>query len=78
MKTKGSMTEKLRNLKVDRKLKKSFSTLLIAFVMAAVLAIGGLAMIHANIKRFYNESYQNMALQLEIRKDIQLTGKYVL
>lgn len=78
VKTKRSMTEKLRNLKVDRKLKKSFSTLLIAFVMAAVFAIGGLAMIHANIKRFYNESYQNMALQLEIRKDIQLTGKYVL
>lgn len=72
------MKEKLRHLKVGQKLKKAFSTILVAFIVAVLLALAGIAMINANVKRFYNESYKNMELQLEIRRDIQLIGKNVL
>lgn len=72
------MREKLRQLKVKKKLERSFTLILIAFIGAAIMSLGGIAMISANIKQFYNESYTNMKLQLEIRKDIQLAGKHVL
>lgn len=72
------MKEKLRKLKVGQKLKKAFTTILVAFIAAVLLALGGIAMINMNLNRFYNESYKNMQLQLEIRRDIQLIGKNVL
>lgn len=72
------MIKKLKNLKVDQKLKQAFKTILIAFIIAVILALAGIAMINANLNRFYNESYKNTQLQLEIRRDIQLVGKNVL
>lgn len=72
------MKERLRNLKVNKKLQKSFSMILKAFVLAAVLALAGIYMINANLNRFYKESYKNMQLQLEVRRDVQFVGKYVL
>lgn len=52
--------------------------LLYAFIFASLMALGGIAMINANLNRFYNESYQNMKLQLEIRRDIQSVDKFEL
>ena len=68
----------LKNLKVEKKLEKSFSKLLRAFIVAIVIALAGIAMINMNLNRFYNESYKNMQRQLEIRRDVQLVGKNVL
>lgn len=72
------MKEKLRGLKVGQKLKKAFGTILIAFIGAIIVALSGIVMINMNLNRFYKESYHNMQLQLEIRRDIQLIGKNVL
>ncbi len=72
------MNDKLKNQKIGQKLKAAFSTILKAFIVAAVVALAGVAMINANVKRFYNESYVNEKLQLEIRRDLQLSGKNVL
>lgn len=72
------MSDKLKNYKVEEKLKKAFTVILRAFIVAAIVAIAGVYMINANVKRFYNESYVNEKLQLEIRRDLQLSGKNVL
>ena len=72
------LNEKLKNLKVRQKLKKAFSKIFVAFVIAIVLGICGIWMIDMNVNRFYHESYHNMQTQLEIRKDIQQMGKNVL
>ena len=75
---KQQKSEKLKNLKVGKKLQKAFYGFIKMFVIAIVVALAGIAMINANVNRFYNESYENMQLQLEIRRDIQLVDKYVL
>ncbi|MBO5303416.1 MAG: MCP four helix bundle domain-containing protein [Lachnospiraceae bacterium] len=72
------MKEKLRNLPVGKKLQTAFRRILEAFIVAIVVALLGSWMINANVKRFYNEAYKSMELQLEIRRDIQLVGKNVL
>lgn len=72
------MKEKLRGLKVGQKLRKAFNTILVAFILAILIALSGVVMIRMNTNRFYKESYRNMELQLQIRRDIQLIGKNVL
>lgn len=72
------MREKLKDLRVGKKLQRSYFTILFAFILTLFLAIVGLATINAKLKSFYEESYRNTQLQLEIRKDIQMVGKNVL
>jgi len=68
----------MKNYKVEMKLQKAFNSILKMFVIAVIIVLAVIWMINANVKRFYNESYENMQLQLEIRRDIQLVDKYVL
>ncbi len=70
--------DKLKNDKIGMKLKAAFIVVFKIIIVAAVVAVVGIAMINANVKRFYNESYVNEKLQLEIRRDMQTSGKYVL
>ncbi len=72
------MNDKLKNYKIGMKLKSAFTVVFRIIIVAAVVAVAGIAMINANVKRFYNESYVNEKLQLEIRRDMQMSGKYVL
>lgn len=70
--------QKLRNLKLQKKLQSSFLPIVRAFLIANIIALLGIVMIHANMRRFYNESYQNMKLQLEIRENVKVSERYVL
>ena len=72
------MREKLKNLKVGEKLRKSYFTILAAFVVTLIVALVGIGSMNAMQKSFYKKSYTNTKLQLEIRKDIQMVGKNVL
>ena len=72
------MKERLKNLKVAKKLQQSYFTILVAFVLTLLVAIVGLVSINLKFKAFYETSYKNTQLQLEIRKDIQVVGKNVL
>lgn len=72
------MKQRLRNLKLQKKLQKAFLPIVRAFLIANVVALLGIVMIHANTRRFYNESYQNMKLQLEIRENVKASERYVL
>lgn len=73
-----NLKEKLKNLTVGEKLKKSHLMLIGAVLVMCIVALIGLTMLNFRINFFYNESYRNTELQLEIRKDIQMIGKNVL
>lgn len=72
------MNDKMKNYKIGEKLKKAFNSILRVFIIAVIVALVGIAMINANVNRFYNESYVNEKLQLEIRRDMQMSAKNVL
>lgn len=72
------MKERLKNLKVGEKLKKSYFTILAAFVVTLLVALVGIGSMNAMQKSFYEKAYKNTKLQMEIRKDIQMVGKNVL
>ena len=68
----------LKNKKVGEKLKVFFTMIMIVFAITIAVAIIGIIVINGRMKGFYQESYANTKLQLEIRKDVQLVGKTVL
>ena len=72
------MEEKLKNLKVGMKLRTGFKNIIIGMLLIVLAATVAVAAIMIQFKKFYDESYQNDVLQMEIRKDIQLVGKMVL
>lgn len=72
------MEEFYRNLKVGVKLKYAFITIIVTFVVAMAVALVAIIMMNVDTHKFYNESYANSTRQLEIRKDVQLVGKYIL
>lgn len=76
--SKKQTNDKLKNDKIWLKLKAAFNIVLRTFIVAVVVAFAGVAMINANVKRFFDESYVNEKLQLEIRRDLELSGKNVL
>lgn len=69
---------KLKNLKVGQKLKHSYVNIFRAVAVIIAVAIIGVGFISYLVSSFYNEHYTNTALQLEIKKDIELIGKNVL
>lgn len=72
------MRERLKDLKVEKKLQSSYFAILGVLVLTLIVAIGGIVTINGKLNSFYKESYRNTQLQLEIRKDIQMVGKNVL
>ena len=45
---------------------------------AMVVSLVSIVMMNVDTYQFYKEAYANSTLQMEIRKDIQLVGKYIL
>lgn len=72
------LDEKLKNLKVGEKLKKSYKTIITAIIAMSVAALVGVVLISLRVSSFYTESYKNMEIQLEIKEDIQAIGKTVV
>ncbi len=72
------LDEKLKNLKVEEKLKKSYKTIIMAIIIMSVAALIGVALISVRVSSFYTDSYKNMQTQLEIKEDIQAIGKSVV
>lgn len=75
---KQSLKDALRNYKVDQKLKLSFQRLVIMFAIVAILAASGILLIDRRLNLFYEVDHTNTTIQLEIRKDLQMEGKYML
>ena len=73
-----NLKEKLKNLKVGEKLKKSYDTIIIAVIVMSVVALIGMVLINLRVKSFRDEAFTNMQIQLEIKKDIQEIAKVVV
>ena len=76
MEGRKKMEEVYRKLKVGMKLKYAFTTVIVTFAVAMVVSLVSIVMM--DTYKFYKEAYANSTLQMEIRKDIQLVGKYIL
>lgn len=50
----------------------------VTFAVAMVVSLVSIVMMNVDTYKFYKEAYANSTLQMEIRKDIQLVGKYIL
>lgn len=73
-----NIEEFYRKLKVGMKLKYAFTTVIVTFAVAMVVSLVSIVKMNVDTYKFYKEAYANSTLQMEIRKDIQLVGKYIL
>lgn len=78
MEGRKKMEEFYRKLKVGMKLKYAFTTVIVTFAVAMVVSLVSIVMMNVDTYKLYKEAYANSTLQMEIRKDIQLVGKYIL
>lgn len=72
------MEQKIRNMKVEKKLKYSFRIVIILFSVALMASIIGTTIISLSMNSFYKKAYTNSTLQMEIRKDTQVVAKQLL
>ncbi|NFI53205.1 methyl-accepting chemotaxis protein [Clostridium sp. ZBS3] len=72
------MLKYIKNQKIRKKLSIAFMSVMIFFVISVITAFTALFMVGSSMKNFYEKPYKNMMLQMEIRKDVQAVGKYVL
>ncbi len=70
--------EKLKNMKVGKKINSGFKIALACLVIAIVVGMVGMIFINSQLKKYEEKYYTNNDLQLEIRKDLQMVGKQVL
>ena len=73
-----NLKDKLKNLKVGDKLKKSFNTVIRAIIIMGVASLIGIVLINLRVKSFKDDAFANMQLQLEIKKDMQEIAKNVV
>lgn len=68
----------LKDKDIKGKLNFSFRSILGAFGVTLIVAFVALSMITLQFATFYNTYYKEDIAQMEIRKDVQRVGKYVL
>ena len=78
MEGRKNVEEFYRKLKVGMKLKYAFTTVIVTLAIAVVVSLVSIVKMNVDTYKFYKEAYANSTLQMEIRKDIQLVGKYIL
>lgn len=78
MEGRKNVEEFYRKLKVGTKLKYAFTTVIVTLAIAVVVSLVSIVKMNVDTYKFYKEAYANSTLQMEIRKDIQLVGKYIL
>ena len=78
MEGRKNMEEFYRKRKVGMKLKYAFTTVIVTFAVAMLVSLVSIVMMNVDTYKFYKEAYANSTLQMEIRKDVQVVGKYIL
>ena len=78
MEGRKNVEEFYRKLKVGTKLKYAFTTVIVTFAVAMAVSLVSIVMMNVDTYKFYKEAHANSTLQMEIRKDIQVVGKYIL
>lgn len=64
--------------KVEGKLKTAFGITLATLLVAIIVAIISISIMNNDMRKFYKEAYKNTNISMEIRKDLQYSGKMVL
>ncbi len=72
------METQLKNLKLDAKLKKVFSSVLRMFILAVLVSIIASVLVAISFRTFYDDAYTNSVAQLEIQRDVQMVGKLMV
>ena len=70
--------KKLKDKNIKGKLNTSFKTIMVAFLITIVVAFIGMGAVIAQFAMFYSTYFKQDMLQMEVRKDVQMVGKYVL
>ncbi len=68
----------LKNAKVGKKITTVITIVIMMFVVGIFVSFVGLTVVNGNIKKFYTQPYVATPLQMEIRKDVELTAKNIL
>lgn len=64
--------------KVEGKLKTAFGITLATLLVAIIVAVISISIMSNDMRKFYKEAYNNTNISMEIRKDLQYSGKMVL
>ena len=64
--------------KVEGKLKTAFLITLATLLVAIIVAVISISIMSNDMRKFYKEAYNNTNISMEIRKDLQYSGKMVL
>lgn len=75
---KHNIEEFYRKKKVGDKLRFAFGSVIISFFIALLMAFVAIIVMNIDTKKFYEEAYTSSVTQMEIRKDVQMTGKNIL
>lgn len=70
--------EKLKNMKLRKKLYTGYGILITFLVFSQLIAVIGVMSININLKKFYEGPYVDTTLIMELRKDLQVSSRYVL
>lgn len=74
----GRYESTIKDKKIGEKLKITFVSIAVFFVITVISAVIAFEIIGNNIKTFYEKPYRNNAIQLQIRKDTQAEIKSLL
>ena len=72
------MNKFLKEAKVAKKISTVITIVILLFVVGIIISFVGLTIVNGNIKTFYTQPYVATPLQVEIRKDVEVTAKNIL
>ena len=72
------MNKFLKEAKVAKKISTVITIVILLFVVGIIISFVGLTIVNGNIKTFYTQPYVATPLQMEIRKDVEVTAKNIL
>ena len=68
----------LRRVKTDKKISTAISLVTIVFLVSVIVGIVGILTMNLKMSYFYETPFVNSTTQVEIRKDLQASSKYML
>lgn len=69
---------RLKNNKVQEKLFRTFRFIMALFIAAVIMGLVAVTIIGTKFKNFYDKPFKNVAVQLEVRKNLQAVEKNIL
>lgn len=74
----AGMAEKIKDLKISDKMRKSFTMIMVSYAVPIILAVIGILIMNLKNGAFYHKYYNNMKDQLEARMEVEIIEKDIL